>query len=649
MERETLSRNYRGRLIGRRTFLQWGGAVGATALLMATGCTPTPKAADSAEQPAIAYEPGTYTAEAPGKKSMVRMKMTFSDSAIIDVKLTDHHETERIADAAINALGKEIVDLQSLNVDTVTGATVTSMAMLAAITDCVDQAGGDVSALESGPSAEKSTDVEEIEADLIVVGAGASGLPIAVTAAQAGKRVVVFEKNAFMGGNMLISDGRLFVPLDGIPAEARKEMTEPLKRYFFASLEAAREAGTSDETIEKIRSDWDAWYAAGNTTAFDSKEYFINCTSVGSEAGYTCGLMATQWFYEELGVKLDVPVIGIAGLQYPRSTRPADSPCGAGFIDGIENYIAEKSLNQIEFLFSTPATELIVDNGAVVGVEGACEDGTTYRVRATSGVVLATGGYGASKEWLERLAPSWGFDAIEAVPTVDGKGIVGDGLALGESVGAALAALDYTMLIPYAHPTAYILDHVIGDTTNPLVVNLNGVRFMDETASRNDMTMKLMEQPEQKCFVIASAQNSCIGPNGRNFGGEMVDHLLDFGLVYKADTLEELAEVAGLPVDALLQTVEKYNEQCAKQETDEFGRFYFETTAPIADGPYYASPCTWATLITFGGLAVDETFSVLDETGNRIPGLFAMGEVAGAGTLSSSGYALAFARQLFSA
>lgn len=77
--------------------------------------------------------------------------------------------------------------------------------------------------------------------------------------------------------------------------------------------------------------------------------------------------------------------------------------------------------------------------------------------------------------------------------------------------------------------------------------------------------------------------------------------------------------------------------------------YYSETTAPIADGPYYASPCTWATLITFGGLAVDETFSVLDETGNRIPGLFAMGEVAGAGTLSSSGYALAFARQLFSA
>lgn len=198
-----------GRLIGRRRFIQLGAAAGMTMFVLGvTGCSPLP-ATSSAKS---SYVPGAYTAQAQGKQSLVTVEVTFGENAIEAVEVLGHYESERIANTAISAITSDIVELQSLDVDAVTGATLTSMAILSAVRDCVGQAGGSVSDLEKVPGREKSDAVEVIETEVAIIGAGAAGLTSAIALAESGTEVLVMEKCGFMGGSMLVSGGRLQYP-----------------------------------------------------------------------------------------------------------------------------------------------------------------------------------------------------------------------------------------------------------------------------------------------------------------------------------------------------------------------------------------------------------------------------------------------------
>lgn len=161
------------------------------------------------------------------------------------------------------------------------------------------------------------------------------------------------------------------------------------------------------------------------------------------------------------------------------------------------------------------------------------------------------------------------------------------------------------------------------------MVNKEGKRFVNETGKRTDLALAVMDQPDQLCYIIACDQNSNIMPDGRNFDGEPAEGLFENGLAYRADTLDELADQIDIPASALKKTVEEYNAACVAGVPDEFGRTYFEETAPIVEGPFYASPGTWAVLITVDGLTVDERFRVLDDGGQPIAGSFCRRGVCG--------------------
>ena len=647
--------------LSRRALVQLAATAGAgVALAQAAQTIPAAHAAEAAEavEPATSgasYTAGTYTATAEGRRSNVTVQVTFSDSAITEVSYVKHAETGRIADAALNTLAPRIVELQTLNLDTVSGATFTSNAILSAVADCVTRAGGDAAALQAGPTVEFVPSEQELEADFVIIGAGGAGLPVAIEAARNGYSAVVLEKNAFIGGSMLVSDGRLYIPLDCVTTDARQEMTDGLRVLFDHDMAKAKDQGFDQGVLDTIQSEYDSWFDAGNTVVFDSPEWYAVSNAIETgPAAYESTLafcesnaLAGTWFYDELGAELEKPIIGIAGYQYPRSSRVADSACGEGLIDAMDNFIKAEGLDaNIRILLNTKASGIVMEDGAAVGVRGACTDGTSYTVRSKGPVVIATGGYGASRELLERLVPSMGFDKLDVIPTVNPSWATGDGIIMAEAVGAQVYGIDDTMLIPFVHPKYRVLDHIICDATNPLVVNKEGVRFMNETDYRTPMAQAVMQQPDQAAFVIASAQNTCITENGRNFSGEIAENLLDFGLVIKADTLEELAEKTDLPFEALSKTIEEYNARVEAGGPDEFGRVYFEANAQITDGPYYASPITWGTLITYDGLLVDETFACVDTDGNPIPGLYALGETNGYGGLYTSGLSVVWTRAM---
>ena len=156
---------------------------------------------------AATFNAGTYTASANGMNGAVTVEVTFSDSAITDVKVTEQAETPAIASGALEQIPADIVAHQTLAVDTVTGATITSKAILAAVEDCVKQAGADPDTLRT-PVEKNTADVGDRTAhvEVLVIGGGGTGLAAAMSAMDNGaKDVMVVEKLSRFGGSTSVS------------------------------------------------------------------------------------------------------------------------------------------------------------------------------------------------------------------------------------------------------------------------------------------------------------------------------------------------------------------------------------------------------------------------------------------------------------
>ena len=239
--------------LSRRSFIRNTTIAGiGVAVLGLAGCTPDKPTTSS--DTALPYTAGTYTASSQGKFGPVTIQATFSNEAIENIEVTDHEETAFISNRALTELPEAIVENQSLAVDTITGATLSSMAVLAATEDCVRQAGGNPSDLKEAPQKTASTGTESLEADLLVVGAGGSGMACAIAAAKLGmERVVVLEKSCSIGGNALVSGGYLeYVEADD---SLREEMTDSQRAQLEADL-AAAEGVVPAEALELIRGQW---------------------------------------------------------------------------------------------------------------------------------------------------------------------------------------------------------------------------------------------------------------------------------------------------------------------------------------------------------------------------------------------------------
>ncbi|MEA5020294.1 MAG: FAD-dependent oxidoreductase [Gordonibacter sp.] len=633
--------------ISRRSFIAGAAIAGVNVALFGLGgCAPTPA------KTAGGYTVGTYTGTGQGKFGPVTIESTFTDSAIESVKVAVHEETKYISDLAIERVPAAIMEHQSLGVDTVTGATLTSTAVIAACEDCVKQAGGNVSKLKANyqpPAA--STAVEEIHADVVIVGAGASGTVAAVNAARLGaKKVVVLEKSCNVGGNALVSGG--YLEYVQAPDALREDMTDNYTAILEADLAKAADVMPAED-LAALKQAYEDWKASGSTKVFDDVRLQALQYSAQGEGSYVDTLIAMEHIVEldawltESGFEFK-PLVGIVGYSWPRWTSSVNGRCGQGYFEFYTKEI-DKNNYPVEIYLNTPATELITDGKTVTGVVAIGADGTTYRVTADKGVVLATGGFSGNPDMLREYNTRWNWSANQTLSTTNAYGHTGDGITMAKSLGGMVAAMDTQMPFPFADCKNSTDETTVGDDIDCPIVNKEGKRFMNEVLDRYTMTENIMAQTDQMMFMI-SDKDTCWIDGDVNRYGRNVQNLLDQGQLFQADTLDELAKLMGCDAATFKDTIERYNDIARKGVDPDFGRTTFTEHSPIENPPFYASPRTWAMHITVGGLVVDAAtdYTVISEAGTRIEGLHAIGETTvGSCGIGVQGEGFAIAQALF--
>ena len=571
------------------------------------------------------YTPGTYTASAQGNNGPVELSVTFSEEAITEITIGKHGETTGISDGAFEKIPAAIVQYQSLGVDTISGATYTSQAILDAVADCVTQAGGDAEALRAvaveGEAEAGSAVLADSEVDVLVIGGGGAGLSAALSASQNGASVILVEKLSALGGNTFRCGGAF----NTSDPERQKDipMTESLDSAVEKVL--AHEDVSEDHAKLKaeVQKQWDEYKASGNKMLFDTPEWHaLQSIDAGDYEGnvelvrtLTTNTLDTLNWLSDNGVEWTDQVSTVVGALWNRSHQTPNNS-GADIIAALEQ---NATANGVNIYLDSKAEELIVEDGRVAGAVVTNSAGDKVTVKAKKGVIMATGGFSANVEMRVKYNKQW-EDIGESLQTNNSPGATGDGITMGEAVGANLVGMGWIQLMPLNSVSG---GGISGYVNSSLYCNKEGKRFVAEDQRRDVLAAAVLAQTDKLFYIVCDQKEAEL----RGMTPDVLGYMVDNGLVYSGDTIAELAENMEVPAEALEQTVKEFNEAVKAKKPDEFGRTTWENT--IETGPFYAPSFSPAVHHTMGGLEINGNAEVLDADGKVIPGFYAAGEVTG--------------------
>ena len=520
----------------------------------------------------------TFEGKAKGYKGDVVAKVTFDGDKIVSIE-TDHGETEGLGADAIEKLIPEMVDNQTVNVDTVSGATFSSTALIEAVSAAITESGRDVADYQNEVAGDKEKTESSKDVDVVVVGGGGAGFAAAVTAKENGANVVLLEKMPQVGGNTLISGGEYAAPENDLQKE---EGIEDSKELF---ADDVKEAGGDPELIDVL-------------------------AEHATEDAY--------WLRDDIGVEWLDSLMFFGGHSVKRSLIPAAHSGN----ELIKNYLKKCEELGIEVITEADVKEILTEDNKITGVKAETPDGE-LTVNAKS-VVLATGGFGSNDE----MTYENDHEIDEYVKSTNSPGATGDGIIMAEALNADTVDMDQIQLYPVCDPETGRLLYV-GDTRlvgGALLINKEGKRFVEELGTRREISMAIKAQTDHVGYLLWDEKsNEVTGTMASN--PEEAEEQFEKGNLVKADTIEELAEHFDLDKDQLLETVKTFNENSKKEEDPEFNLRMLGWT--IEEGPYYMLKAAPAVHHTMGGLKINTDAQVIDKDGNPIEGLYAAGEVTG--------------------
>lgn len=515
--------------------------------------------------------------------------------------------------------------------------------------------------------------------DLLVCGAGAGGMTVALVGALEGLNVLLCEKTKQVGGTTSTSGGTTWVPGTHLSEEAGVPDTVEDARAFLESVVANRSGirlreaflASGREAIEELDRRTDVKFAAAlahpdyldgpgsayggralGPVAFDGRllerDDFDRVRPPRREFMGLGGMMVGR---NELGALLQpfgsianfrstVQIVGryvLDRLSYKRGTRLL---MGNALVARLLFSLRKA---KVPVLFETGVHELIVEDGRVVGavLEGPLG---LRRIRALKGVVLATGGVCWNKKIRDRLFPEAARDYSLAPVTNTGDG-ADVAMAIGarfEDGGDSPALWMPCSSYRRADGSLAVWPHIILDRAKPglLAVDAAGKRFVNESNSYHDFSMGQIGNGANPAQLVCDAAfmhrygMGMILPGAKNLKA-----MLKAGYVIEGETLPELAAKIGCDAGMLVQTVEAYNRSAATGIDEDFGRgtsvmnrFNGDASfspnpclGPVGAGPYYAMAVRPSDLASSAGLSGDEFGRVLNENGEPIHGLYACG------------------------
>ena len=548
---------------------------------------------------------GTFTGEGEGIGAIKATVTINADGRIEDVVLEGPSETPDIGGAAMETLRAEVLEKQSADVDTVSGASMTSAGVRDAVGAALKKAG-----FREGTTADKKTakagKTETYEADVVIVGAGTAGTGAALAASESGAKVVVLEKLGKVGGMATTGMGLLATESSLQKAAGQKVTTEMIFKHLAEYNHYRSNLALTRVILDK----------SGDTVDW---------------------LMANG-----IGLRLGLGIDQKRHLDYPKTyhmwtNSKNDFPA---VFDRIQKE------RDVTLLLNTRGTSLIRDAKGTVHAKA---------------VILATGGFGGDSEMLKEKTEINEYNYF-------GFGNLGDGVKMAWSAGADELG-DHVVQIHLGDlaESKTIYDRYSDNGVSQikdvpiLWVNKEGVRFTDESVAYDNVLWgnaaysvggeyfavvdqaSLDEFQKNGIKMTGAYQMNGSGlmhPQGGNSTDitiaplsklpQDVEALMKVGnILYKADTLESLAAATGMNPKKLVKTVERYNTAIANKKDDLFFKDPQYLLYSVSKGPFYAIRVRGSVYGSIGGVRINEDIQAVRPDGTPIAGLYVTGADAG--------------------
>jgi fumarate reductase flavoprotein subunit len=547
-----------------------------------TGCTQGPEARSTQQ-----YKAGVYTAETQGAKGKITVQTELSNDRIASVKVLSYEkETKGISDAAVNKVPGQIVEFQSLAVDAVVGATLTRNAIIRAVAESIEQAGGSAAPLYSNRQRETvNTALQTLETDVLVIGGGFSGLCAAVSAAQNGAKVLVLERQAYVGGNSLLSTA--IIHMGGTDIQKAAGIQDTPQAFERDLMEAGRKDGGQRDQVQ---------------------------VHMVAERGND----TLKWLMS-LGVSFDTTVS--AGMGSPVARAHNGLPDTATVV----NTVYEAALKAgVRVMLETTATDINTDaSGTVTGVNARSVKGENYVVKAKN-IILASGGFLADPALIKRF---YGLDDLNyvGIPGVRGEMTV----QAIDKLGADTFTIEIAQFSPSTHRATNTAVTSTMLSKGGILVNNRAERYVDETSGYTPTAMATLalNQPGNEVIEIFDEHT-------HELNTAKTEEYIELGITVQSDTIEGLAGLTGLDPAVLKKTIDDYN-AAVGGAPDRFGRKVF--AEPIDKAPFYAMTVTPGASQSGGGIRTDSHCRILKKDGSFIANVYAVGEIVGG--LRNFGYA----------
>ena len=532
------------------------------------------------------FVPGVYAGTGTGLNGELSVLVSVTADKITGIQLTGTSDTYYIYPVAYEKMTERILDAQSLAVDVVCGATRTSNGILKAVEMALTEAGADIEALKA--PIEKSAVNETTDCDVLVVGAGLTGLAAANRLLENGADVLLIETMGYTGGAARFSGGAIRMANDEAYAQKAYDYLQTMMYY-------------------------------GN---FPENEKYPNLDRVKEVCFKSIDVY--DWQLRN-GIILVDDLTDNDGAFTRRPAVPAEYTYMNVIRKGnflTQEYEDAYLANGGRLLLETKAESLITDeNGNVIGAKAKTLDGE-LTINAGA-VILCTGSIGNDQELVKEYLPDYYGDLTE-LP----KGTDGSGIRMALELGAVMTEDQYCN---GGATHAYITDayHVNGRyasrqdiSTKSMFCSIDGERLCREDDDRYLRKYVVRDGLNQQFSVSDAALLTELGQIDKY--EEEVAKNNNKGPYFKADSIEELAAVTGMNADTLKATVERYNSFCAKGVDEDYGK-NAQLLNAIDEGPFYAVKTTFLGYDYVGGIETENDGSVIKADGSAIPGLYAAG------------------------